>query len=895
MSWLILERGGFPVAEWRSERTRCRALSRFLSWALAIVILGLGLCLGAPGPAAAAQPVWLPGDLTEAVLDPYGLSLDVLRQVSDGYPDGSWHPYDPVTRAQFAKFVVLACGLTPIHPGTTTFPDVPRSAEHYPFVETAVASGMVHGYDDGLFHPDDPVTREQAAAMVVRYLVVKHGRNFDQIMGETEIAYHLGLYADGDEVSDPLQAEVALASARSVLVGVVEEGKYHLHPHESVTRIQAVALSLRHEKPGAFRNASGLEPSQILAELASEVVKKAACGIVQGLGSRAGQSLWDALVGKRSFSDIQDQLTRANESIADVQKSLADIQKELAGLLAQYQAVSAKIEAMIAGFIAQPALDAIRAAYDDPGIINNYYYFTHMKAVPPDPDGAAADLEAFLRARVSATDMPKYLNDIHTAVLPAGAKVGVLDEWVVAVCTGALSEQELWDAYMSLEYYFCLLVSYQLKCGHLIMEADNHLDRTGTQATLFLTDNWFPKLQAECDNFLGNVIRFCLMNGAYESTADMLGDQTLHDILARATFVYSQLLQQIGDQKNLDPQVSYGLKVLVVHPEHAREIANKGLVARDAELGLQEVSAATDYTVAPVSGPSVLAWNDTDASNPRLFVDSRYLVRLLTFPVVPPAPGSSLWVLDELPLAARSTRYGRTGVAWYDDSYRRTTDGNGVSYGLFVLDYSSNRSSMAGAGDWSTPQSLGGGGPVWTRHDQSLSDDLWVDGSNPSTGLFQFDWVDARNDDYIFSFGWDVSYRLPVFTYVGPSVALARIANMGGVDAYQVVHSDRKGTETEAHQRFLSILAEGEQWWNSPTQSVAVEAGGMWNCLEMKAGRLPALTATLRPGTRYAVGVQAQGAYADLRNYWIGEHVSWDGEVKYQWKGTTAQYAGVPK
>ncbi len=92
--------------------------------------------------------------------------------VVSGYADGSFRPADPVTRAQFAKIIVLATGGYGAAPVATqaTFPDVPFTGASYPFdfVEEAVALGIIQGYDDGLFGPSDDVTRAQIAIMIVR-------------------------------------------------------------------------------------------------------------------------------------------------------------------------------------------------------------------------------------------------------------------------------------------------------------------------------------------------------------------------------------------------------------------------------------------------------------------------------------------------------------------------------------------------------------------------------------------------------------------------------------------------------------------------------------------------------------------------------------------------------
>ena len=88
------------------------------------------------------------------------------KGVINGYQDGSFRPNDTVTRAQFAKMLVGAMQWELVTPATPTFNDVPADSWSYSYVETAYAHGVVTGYGDGSFHPGAPVTRAQVAKMV---------------------------------------------------------------------------------------------------------------------------------------------------------------------------------------------------------------------------------------------------------------------------------------------------------------------------------------------------------------------------------------------------------------------------------------------------------------------------------------------------------------------------------------------------------------------------------------------------------------------------------------------------------------------------------------------------------------------------------------------------------
>ena len=55
-------------------------------------------------------------------------------------------------------------------PATATFPDVPTTMWAFQYVEALVASGITQGMPDGLYHPYDPVTRAQLATFLSRAL-----------------------------------------------------------------------------------------------------------------------------------------------------------------------------------------------------------------------------------------------------------------------------------------------------------------------------------------------------------------------------------------------------------------------------------------------------------------------------------------------------------------------------------------------------------------------------------------------------------------------------------------------------------------------------------------------------------------------------------------------------
>ncbi len=89
----------------------------------------------------------------------------VERGVIGGYPDGTFHPNQKITRAEACKVLTVAYEMpTDVEP--TAFTDVAASSWYYGYVQTCAAFGSVNGYPDGSFKPEGNITRNEAVKMV---------------------------------------------------------------------------------------------------------------------------------------------------------------------------------------------------------------------------------------------------------------------------------------------------------------------------------------------------------------------------------------------------------------------------------------------------------------------------------------------------------------------------------------------------------------------------------------------------------------------------------------------------------------------------------------------------------------------------------------------------------
>lgn len=104
-----------------------------------------------------------------------GEAVSILSNLGilSGFEDGTFRPDETVTRAQMASIIVRTLGYDSqavSSAGSTVFSDV--AADHWAsgYINVAQAQGIISGYGNGMFGPEDKVTYEQAVKMIVSAL-----------------------------------------------------------------------------------------------------------------------------------------------------------------------------------------------------------------------------------------------------------------------------------------------------------------------------------------------------------------------------------------------------------------------------------------------------------------------------------------------------------------------------------------------------------------------------------------------------------------------------------------------------------------------------------------------------------------------------------------------------
>lgn len=133
--------------------------------ALALVVAAMMVAAMAPTAFAGFSDV--PADSKYAAAIGRLAALDIVK----GFPDGTFQPNGTFTRAQAAAIAVRLSGITTsVGPAETQFKDVSSSHWAGGVINLAVGLGIIKGYPDGTFKPDNPVTHAEWLAMVLRVL-----------------------------------------------------------------------------------------------------------------------------------------------------------------------------------------------------------------------------------------------------------------------------------------------------------------------------------------------------------------------------------------------------------------------------------------------------------------------------------------------------------------------------------------------------------------------------------------------------------------------------------------------------------------------------------------------------------------------------------------------------
>ena len=163
-----------------------------------------------------------------------GIRYCVENGLMSGIGNGLFAPQMTTTRAQMVQILYNLAG-DPEVSGTTPFTDL-TDDWYQDAVLWGYQTGVVAGTSATTFSPNDPVTREQAAVLLMGY--AEKIAQVDLSGAQAD----LSRFPDGDQVSDWARTQMSAAVALGLISGVPIDGRDYLCPQDSATREQVATI-----------------------------------------------------------------------------------------------------------------------------------------------------------------------------------------------------------------------------------------------------------------------------------------------------------------------------------------------------------------------------------------------------------------------------------------------------------------------------------------------------------------------------------------------------------------------------------------------------------------------------------------------------------------------------
>lgn len=161
-------------------------------------------------------------------------SIETLKSkgIMGGYPDGSFRPNQSITRAEFTKLLLGAIGITATN-ADSPFTDVKPGDWYYATVATAYNEGLVSGVSETQFSPNSRITREQMAVMIQRALQYKGVTSRESAI----------VFADERHISSWAKPSVKRLYFLGIISG--KDNKINIAPKDQATRAETATIIVR--------------------------------------------------------------------------------------------------------------------------------------------------------------------------------------------------------------------------------------------------------------------------------------------------------------------------------------------------------------------------------------------------------------------------------------------------------------------------------------------------------------------------------------------------------------------------------------------------------------------------------------------------------------------------
>jgi hypothetical protein len=212
-------------------------MSTFQSWQSGTAaVLALGLSAGTVAPIVSAPAFAQTTQFTDVSTNYWARDfIEELaeREIIAGFPDGTFRPNAPVTRAQFAA--MLRQANQEFNQGTirggTNFVDVPSNYWARTAIQEAYTTGFLTGYPGNVFRPELNIPREQVLVSLSNGLNISTNRATSTV---------LNYYSDATNISSWARESIAAATDNRIVVNY--PNVQFLNPQQNATRAEVAAF-----------------------------------------------------------------------------------------------------------------------------------------------------------------------------------------------------------------------------------------------------------------------------------------------------------------------------------------------------------------------------------------------------------------------------------------------------------------------------------------------------------------------------------------------------------------------------------------------------------------------------------------------------------------------------
>ncbi len=183
------------------------------------------------------------------------------KKIFEGYEDGELHLERTLTRAEFAKVFTD----TFLKDSAETdlkfdFPDVKKDFWGKEYIEKAVKAGVISGFDDGKFYPDEKITYEQAIKIIVQYC---ENKSFSYPAGYVSQAIENG-------ITDGITALIGDTITRGETASLIKNAMNYIEERQKDNNYEQLLLSASMQKEGGSGGGGGSIGGSIAAPSMAE-------------------------------------------------------------------------------------------------------------------------------------------------------------------------------------------------------------------------------------------------------------------------------------------------------------------------------------------------------------------------------------------------------------------------------------------------------------------------------------------------------------------------------------------------------------------------------------------------------------------------------------------------